>query len=352
MEMFSNKNIVQLVIWVILCMDLCMAVKWLALFKSRTKKWNFPDDCKKSSGLTSEQVRICEQHVSLMETVAQASLKGVDACQKQFSDRRWNCSTITSVPKMTKDLKRGTREQAFVYGIASATLIHSVARACSIGATNECTCGAFPLKAPSDDFKWGGCGDNVDYGLRFTELFTSYHTIKNSKRKKTMMNAHNTAAGTQVAISSRTKACKCHGVSGSCSIKTCWPSLADFNKIAETLKHKYGRAIEVKRKRKKGVSMFAPINKNVKSIPNDELVYIQKSPDYCSPDRKMGSIGTQGRNCDRDSHDSGGCDIMCCGRGYDSSDVQIFRRCECKYYWCCEVKCNTCSEIVRVHRCR
>ena len=54
-------------------------------------------------------------------------------------------------------------------------------------------------------------------------------------------------------------------------------------------------AIEVKRKRRKDVYSFKPINKNIDIIPADELVYIQKSPDYCSPDRKMGSIGTQGR---------------------------------------------------------
>lgn len=96
-------------------------------------------------------------------------------------------------------------------------------------------------------------------------------------------------------MDSLTTACKCHGVSGSCSIKTCWRSLSDFNKIGDTLKNKYGMAIEVKRKRKKGQHTFVPINKKVNSIPNDELVYIQKSPDYCAPDRKMGSIGTKGR---------------------------------------------------------
>ena len=54
-------------------------------------------------------------------------------------------------------------------------------------------------------------------------------------------------------------------------------------------------AIEVKRKRRKNVYMFKSINKKLDIIPADELVYIQKSPDYCSPDKKMGSIGTKGR---------------------------------------------------------
>lgn len=352
MEVNATKLVVQVVLTLLLWIDFCNGIKWLALYKNRQKSWTNSKDCKRSYGLSSEQLKICQQHLDLMSTVSLASYQGIDACQKQFNDRRWNCSTITSAPKLTKDLKRGTREQAFVYAISSASLMHSIARACSVGITTKCSCGALPNEAPTGEYKWGGCGDDVDYGLRFSEQFTSYHSYKNSKRKKTMMNSHNIGSGNQVVLDSLTTACKCHGVSGSCSIKTCWRSLSDFNKIAEKLKNKYGMAIEVKRKRKKGTHTFVPINKKVDSIPTDELVYIQKSPDYCSPDRKMGSIGTQERSCDPESDGPGGCDIMCCGRGYDSSDVQIVRRCECKYYWCCYVKCKTCSEMVRVHRCR
>jgi len=58
------------------------------------------------------------------------------------------------------------------------------------------------------------------------------------------------------------------------------------------------------------------------------------------------------RTCDPTSSSPGGCDSMCCGRGYDSSDVTIVERCECTYVWCCYVKCKTCSKTIRVHRCR
>lgn len=37
--------------------------------------------------------------------------------------------------------------------------------------------------------------------------------------------------------------CKCHGVSGSCSMKTCWKKLADFNATATLLRQKYNQAI-------------------------------------------------------------------------------------------------------------
>lgn len=37
--------------------------------------------------------------------------------------------------------------------------------------------------------------------------------------------------------------CKCHGVSGSCSMKTCWKKMADFNATATLLRQKYNQAI-------------------------------------------------------------------------------------------------------------
>ncbi|WAR28662.1 W11B2-like protein [Mya arenaria] len=323
-----------------------------ALYRNRQKTWTNGKECRKSYGLSSQQIKLCQGHLDLMGTVAIASGKGIDACTRQFYDRRWNCSSLSQAPKLTKDLKRGTREQAFAYAMASAALTHSIARACSVGITTKCSCGKLPSEAPTGDYKWGGCGDDVEFGLRFSELFTDYHVDKTSKKKKTMMNSHNTAAGNKVVYDSLTTACKCHGVSGSCSIKTCWRSLADFDDIAETLKDKFGMAIEVKRKRKGEFHKFVPRYKKMDSIPMDELVYVSKSPDYCSPDRKLGSIGTKDRSCDPDSTGPGGCDIMCCGRGYESSDVTLVERCECKYYWCCYVKCKTCSKTLRVHRCR
>ena len=59
------------------------------------------------------------------------------------------------------------------------------------------------------------------------------------------------------------------------------------------------------------------------------------------------------RECQTDDESrSDSCRSMCCGRGYTSRQVQVHYRCECKYYWCCYVKCKTCSKVVQVNRCR
>ncbi|KAK6196325.1 hypothetical protein SNE40_001571 [Patella caerulea] len=355
MRRLRTSWLLQLVI-TLLCFQRCTTIRWLALYKSKHKEWESQKHCVKASGLLPRQRRLCKNHLEIMPTIVGASLLSIETCQSQFSDRRWNCSSISQVPTIPRDLSRGTREQAYVYGIASAALSHSVARACSIGVTTKCSCGALPNTAPNGAFKWGGCGDDVHFGLGWGQAFTDA-SLKSKKgkskaSKKAMMNRHNFAAGRKVVEFSLTTACKCHGVSGSCSIKTCWKALPDFDSIGATLKNRYALAVEVKRKRKKKQKVLVPIMANKKSIRSDELIYYTKSPDYCNPDSKSGSIGTQNRLCDKTSPGSGGCDVMCCGRGYDSFKMEVMERCECKYYWCCYVKCKTCVKTLNLSKCR
>ena len=66
----------------------------------------------------------------------------------------------------------------------------------------------------------------------------------------------------------------------------------------------------------------------------------------------LGSVGTVGRVCNTSSLGSDGCDIMCCGRGYDTKRVKVEYKCECKFHWCCEVKCQDCEKWEDVHTCK
>ncbi|UYV70609.1 WNT11 [Cordylochernes scorpioides] len=86
----------------------------------------------------------------------------------------------------------------------------------------------------------------------------------------------------KVVRSSPAVQCKCHGVSGACSVKTCWKSLPRLERLARLLLLRYRRAREVSRK-------SAPRRK-------DELVFWAKSPDYCELDPRTGSMGTVGRS--------------------------------------------------------
>ena len=144
--------------------------------------------------------------------------------------------------------------------------------------------------------------------------------------------------------------CKCHGVSGSCSLRTCWQQLASFRETGDLLKEKYDSATEVKFNRQgtKLVQMDKKYNKPTK----DDLIYLSESPDYCSPDPATGSFGTSGRQCDKNSEGMGGCTLMCCGRGYNTYKTTITERCHCKFHWCCTVKCKTCERVLDIHSCK
>lgn len=65
-----------------------------------------------------------------------------------------------------------------------------------------------------------------------------------------------------------------------------------------------------------------------------------------------GSLGTAGRLCNKSSRAMDGCEVMCCGRGYDTMRVNRVSKCECKFKWCCAVECRDCEETVDVHTCK
>lgn len=150
--------------------------------------------------------------------------------------------------------------------------------------------------------------------------------------------------------------CKCHGVSGSCTTKTCWTTLPKFREIGYVLKDKYNKAVHVEAVRANRLRQptFLKVKKThgyQKPLESD-LVYIERSPNYCEEDAKTGSVGTQGRLCNRTSPHTDGCDLMCCGRGYNTHQYTKVWQCNCKFQWCCFVKCNTCSERTEVFTCK
>lgn len=86
--------------------------------------------------------------------------------------------------------------------------------------------------------------------------------------------------------------------------------------------------------------------------PRDDLVFLEESPDYCVPNSNTGSLGTTGRACNKTTLGHGSCGILCCGRGFNTIQVEEEYRCQCKFHWCCYVKCNTCRRTVDKHVCK
>lgn len=142
--------------------------------------------------------------------------------------------------------------------------------------------------------------------------------------------------------------CKCHGVSGSCELKTCWKAMPIFSTVGSILKDKFDGATEVKAL---DTNDLVPLNPQFKPHTDQDLIYLEASPDFCEEDRRIGSLGTHGRFCNKTSKAIDGCDLMCCGRGYVTRQVKVVERCKCKFIWCCSVKCKTCERVVDEHIC-
>lgn len=143
--------------------------------------------------------------------------------------------------------------------------------------------------------------------------------------------------------------CRCHGMSGSCTMQTCWLVMPSFREIGDRLKDRYDGASKVIASND-GVS-FIPEGATIKPPTREDLVYTEESPDFCRPNHRTGSLGTKGRECNVTSLGVDGCDLLCCGRGYRTQEITVVERCACMFHWCCEVKCLKCNEKRLLHTC-
>nr|XP_046220918.1 protein Wnt-5a [Oncorhynchus gorbuscha]XP_046220919.1 protein Wnt-5a [Oncorhynchus gorbuscha] len=312
--------------------------------------------CSQLVGLSQGQKKLCQLYQDHMQYIGEGAKTGIRECQYQFRHRRWNCSTVDNSSVFGRVMQIGSRETAFTYAISAAGVVNAVSRACREGELSSCGCSraARPKDLPRD-WLWGGCGDNLNYGYRFSKEFVDAREREKSYAKgsfesaRLMMNLHNNEAGRRTVSDLAHVSCKCHGVSGSCSLKTCWLQLADFRKVGETLKEKYDSAASMKLNlRGKLVQRDSKFNPPT----SHDLVYIESSPDYCLSNQSTGSLGTVGRLCNKTSEGMDGCELMCCGRGYDQYKAQIVERCHCKFHWCCYVKCKRCTKTVDQFVCK
>ncbi|CAF4557598.1 unnamed protein product [Rotaria sp. Silwood1] len=328
--------------------------------------------------LTIGQKQICLLHADHMPVVIQGASKGIEECQYQFQDRHWNCSTVRDGTVFGPVLYHANRETAFAHAMLSAGVTYAVSRACKQGLLKSCTCSRAtrPKNLPRD-WTWGGCGDNVDYGYRFGRdfvdtpekeinpniidspvlLFNTNQTKHQERQRKSLrrnrirrqMNIHNNEVGRRAVYRLTRVVCKCHGVSGSCSLRTCYQQLPTFREIGAFLKEKYDSAVEVRYQRRLG--QLRSRDRRFAGPTKDDLIYFEDS-NFCEYNRRIGSLGTKGRQCNRTSHGPDGCGTMCCGRGYNTIRKYVQEKCNCKFIWCCSVQCQTCQKLVEIHICK
>ncbi|CAH1389428.1 unnamed protein product [Nezara viridula] len=326
------------------------------------------------SSLRRKQRRLVRENPGVIMAIIKGANQAIHECQYQFRNRRWNCSTrnfLRGKNLFGKIVDRGCRETAFIYAITSAAVTHAVARACAEGTIKSCTCdyshksrgapratnggGALGVR----DWEWGGCSDNIGFGFKFSREFVDTGERGRSLREK--MNLHNNEAGrTHVATEMRQE-CKCHGMSGSCTVKTCWMKLPTFREVGDNLKDRFDGASRVMvsnagslrptGKKSRYNFQLKPYNPEHKPPGTKDLVYLEPSPGFCERNPRLGIQGTHGRQCNDTSIGVDGCDLMCCGRGHRTQEITVVERCACTFHWCCEVKCKLCRTKKTIHTC-
>ncbi|CAG9108225.1 unnamed protein product [Plutella xylostella] len=198
---------------------------------------------------------------------------------------------------------------------------------------------------PDRSSRYRGRARNLEYRMaaddpRFdprVDLRTRLETLRPLIASANLLNSR---FGRKAVSSGMRTKCTCHGVSGSCSVRTCWRSLPPLAKVGAALAAEAARAGPLRPRRHTG--------RHVKP----RLRYVTPSPDYCERDPAAGSLGTHGRQCNASlGGAAGGCGRLCCGRGRRAVRSTRLERCHCKAHWCCRVDCQLCRLTTEEHYC-
>ncbi|XP_004697070.1 protein Wnt-8a [Echinops telfairi] len=303
-----------------------------------------------------------QAYLTYTTSVALGAQSGIEECKFQFVWERWNCPENALQLSTHNRLRSATRETSFIHAISSAGVMYTITKNCSMGDFENCGCDESKNgKTGGPGWIWGGCSDNVEFGERISKLFVD--SLEKGKDTRALMNLHNNRAGRLAVRATMKRTCKCHGISGSCSVQTCWLQLADFRETGDYLKAKYDRALKIemdKRQLRTGNSAEGRRAPTEPFLPSAEaeLVFLEESPDYCVHNSSLSFRGTEGREClqKRPGPARGeqrSCRHLCteCGLQVEERRSEVTRSCHCKFQWCCTVKCDQCRQVVSKYFC-
>ncbi|XP_028143243.1 protein Wnt-4 isoform X1 [Diabrotica virgifera virgifera] len=270
------------------------------------------------------QKLLCLKRTGLPEIVRDYRKLTVLSCINHFKYEQWPCL------RHRKYFRKIYRETSFMHSLSASAFMYLVAKACAAGKLENCKCASHGKSDNSSNWQWGGCGDNTKFAKNLTFRFFQ---LRRKGDVNQSLFRHNSEIGMRVVIRNEEKVCKCHGLSGSCTYKTCFKKIRPFDTIVKELKNHYHNAIKVE----------SSNNYQLKKKGNRKnLLYLENSPNFCP--------STVGRRCE----DVVNCDTLCCGRGFSTKTTKVKETCKCRWrneslY---QVTCQQCERDEIIYICQ
>ncbi|KZS18490.1 Protein Wnt [Daphnia magna] len=309
--------------------------------------------CKNFPGLSKKQLELCFRYPDVMSAAIGGLQLAVNECQFQFQKHRWNCSALERKnrnPHSSNFLQKGYRETAFAYAISSAGVAHSVSKACGQGKLESCGCdpksqrgnGGFGSSSTLVDWRWSGCSHNMDFGVKFSRFLLD--SRQRGQDIHSRIHLHNSHVGRTVVGANSEIRCKCHGMSGSCEMKTCWKAVPEFRRVGTVLKERFNQAVLVDQSQLGNEAGSSSKGRQfARRIRDTDLLFYERSPNFCEERPDVDYPGITGRRCNKTGDELDNCQSLCCGRGYNVVRQKRTERCHCRFHWCCSVVCNNCT---------
>nr|XP_023410047.1 LOW QUALITY PROTEIN: protein Wnt-4 [Loxodonta africana] len=315
---------------------------------------------------------MCKRNLEVMDSVRRGAQLAIEECQYQFRNRRWNCSTLDSLPVFGKVVTQGE-------GSPKPPVLAQSGQARAKSEQWRGDGGRYPqLKARTKNwlhaimiskyqkyyyFKWIWLRDErIDLTLLVRESTGVMPTQRKHDSRLPICRVSVPTAPSpastdlfsapppQAILSHMRVECKCHGVSGSCEVKTCWRAVPPFRQVGHALKEKFDGATEVEPRHVGSSRALVPRNAQFKPHTDEDLVYLEPSPDFVSKDIRSGVLGPRGRTCNKTSKAIEGCELLCCGAASHTAQVELAERCSCKFPtgWLLSSSAGRCQRLVEV----
>ena len=285
-----------------------IATNWLKVADQDTENLCF------SQNLDRIQQKLCKIHSRFAPAIKHASKSAIHDCSEIMKNSRWGCQKMTS-----SDLKSTSAESSFIRALSTAKLTNSIFRLCQSGTIGEC---------------------DKKFINGFVREFSDAPSIKHKSHTEAKMDVHNSKIGREVTWKSNERICKCHGTSGSCSVKTCWETAPQKDEINRKLGKKYSTAVKVD---SRTISHVMVDDHLVFNTLKDRLVFFAPRRSFCAT--------TRGRECEILGTGEKSCQSMCCGRGFIKKQNNILDE-VCKFIWPSSIQCSPVIKTVKKFVCK